>query len=507
MLAIAHELAVAVSKALSRGYQIDADAFSLLSELSASGGNIEPILKSVIDKKDSVEGTRTISRSDLDQFVPRAGEEIRAVGNDQLVADVQIASDPTDTIAPIEAKEGFKRLFQDRYSHLLEIAKQRPDAKNIVTIESGKETKEKGYKIAGLLSSRNSKKGGGVEIVLDDPTGSARLYCGDQAASSALALPLDSLVVAEVSLGKSGGQLYVKDLVLPDIPMRKSAGSSRRVYAVMLSDLHIGSKFFLADDFNRFLAWLNGELGDLDIVHRIRYVIVAGDVVDGIGVYPGQEYQLLQKNLRQQYRVAKEFLKRVPKEMKLIIIPGNHDPVRQALPQPAPSADVAGPLYELENATNLGGPAKVKLDGVNFLIFHGRSLDDVIATVPNLTYDRPVDAMEVLLKARHLAPIYGKRTALSPEQRDMLVIDPVPDVFHAGHVHTLDVGSYRGTLVVNSGTFQSQTPFQANMGLEPISSIVPILDLSTLTVLKRNFTWSSYGEVQPSQQGEQLGIL
>ena len=108
-----------------------------------------------------------------------------------------------------------------------------------------------------------------------------------------------------------------------------------------------------------------------------------------------------------------------------------------------------------------------KLDGVNFLIYHGRSLDDVIATVPDLTYDRPVEAMEVLLKARHLAPTYGKRTALSPELRDMLVIDPVPDVFHAGHVHTLDVGSYRGTLVVNSGTFQGQTPFQAEHGNRP----------------------------------------
>ena len=276
-------------------------------------------------------------------------------------------------------------------------------------------------------------------------------------------------------------------------------GSSRRVYAVMLSDLHIGSKMFLADDFSRFLAWLNGKLGDLDIVERIRYVIIAGDVIDGIGVYPGQEYQLSEKNLRRQYTVAREFLGKIPKHMKILIIPGNHEPVRQALPQPAVPADVARPLYDLENAVHLGGPANIKLDGVNFLVYHGRSLDDVIATIPDLTYDRPVQAMEVLLKARHLAPTYGKRTALSPELRDMLVIDPVPDVFHAGHVHTLDVGSYRGTLVVNSGTFQGQTPFQANMGLDPICSIVPILNLSTLEVVKRSFTKLSFGELQEAQ--------
>lgn len=486
----AGEMAVAVSKALSQGYQIDPDAFALLSELSANGA-VEPILKSVIEKKRSAGDERTISRSDIDELVPREPSAGRDAEIGELVADLVIANDPTASIRPAEAEDGFKRLFQDRYSHLLEIARQRPDSKNITSIESGREIRDKEYKIAGLVSSKTSRKGGGVEVVLDDPTGSARLYCGDSVADSALALPLDSLAVAEVAVGKSG-QIYAKGFVMPDIPSRKAFGSPRRVYAVMLSDLHIGSKLFLSEDFGRFLTWLNGNLGDLDVVDRIRYVIIAGDVVDGVGVYPGQEFQLSEKNLHRQYAVAAGFLQQVPKHMKLLIAPGNHDPVRQALPQPAVGSDVAGELYGLENAVHLGGPASVKLDGVNFLIYHGRSLDDVIATVPDLTYDRPAQAMEVLLKARHLAPTYGKRTALSPEVRDMLVIDPVPDVFHAGHVHTLDVGSYRGTLLVNSGTFQAQTPFQANMGLEPISSIVPILDLSSLEVIRRNFTRQSF---------------
>lgn len=479
-------MSLAVSRALSQGYQIEPDAFSALVELCAKG-EVGPILKSVIEAKESSKAERVIGKADVEKFAGGHDAEAReGIAASELAAELVVVSDPTDEISPIEAEDGFKKLFLDRYSHLLEIAKKRPDSKGIISIESGKGSRDKEHKIAGLVSARNSKKGGNVELVLDDPTGSARVYCGDAIAETALAMPLDSLVVASVSYGKNG-QLYAKDIVLPDMPSRKAYGSPRRVYAVMLSDLHIGSKLFLAQDFKRFLDWLNGKLGDLDIVDRIRYVIVAGDVVDGVGVYPGQEVQLSERNLRSQYALASEYLKQVPKHMKLLIAPGNHDPVRQALPQPAVAADVAGQLYDLPNAVHLGGPANVKIDGVNFLIYHGRSLDDVIATVPDLTYDRPVDAMEVLLKARHLAPTYGKRTALSPEVRDMLVIDPVPDVFHAGHVHTLDVGSYRGTLVVNSGTFQAQTPFQANMGLEPISSIVPILDLASLEILKRNF--------------------
>ena len=216
-------MALAVSRALSQGYQIDPDAFSLLSELSAKG-DVEPILKSVIEKKESLKTERVILKSDLDEFVPRDEVHSRvAVDSHDLVADLVVVSDPTDSIRPIEAEDGFKRLFQDRYSHLLDIARQRPDSKNITSIESGREMREKEYKIAGLVSSRNSRKGGGVELVLDDPTGSARLYCGDEVADSALALPFDSLVVADVSLGKTG-QLYARDLMLPDIPVEEDGG-------------------------------------------------------------------------------------------------------------------------------------------------------------------------------------------------------------------------------------------------------------------------------------------
>jgi DNA polymerase II small subunit len=67
------------------------------------------------------------------------------------------------------------------------------------------------------------------------------------------------------------------------------------------------------------------------------------------------------------------------------------------------------------------------------------------------------------------------------------VVDTIPDVFHAGHVHTYGELVYRGTLLINSGTWQAQTNFQSNMGLEPTPSIIPIVELSSLSVLRRNF--------------------
>jgi DNA polymerase II small subunit len=286
--------------------------------------------------------------------------------------------------------------------------------------------------------------------------------------------------------------MFTDSIVLPDVPGRRTVSSSHRVYAVLLSDLHIGSRMFLADDFGRFLQWLNGGLGDNDVVSRVRYLIIAGDLVDGVGVYPGQEFQLAERDPKKQYVLAAGLLKQVPAHIQIVLSPGNHDAVRQALPQPAVAVDMAGTLYEMGNVRWVGDPAYIKLHGVTFLVYHGKSLDDVIATTPNLAYDRPTDAMKLLLRARHLAPTYGKRTALSPELRDYMVVDQVPDVFHAGHVHTYGELSYRGTLLVNSGTWQAQTSFQSNMGMEPTPSIIPVLDLSSLKVIRRSFSAAGF---------------
>ena len=235
------ELAVAVSNVLSQGYQIEPDAFSLLAEMSSTE-DVSVVLRSVIESKESVNAERIIHKSDLDPFVSRETDERpNAVEPEDFTADVVVVNDPTTQIAPMEAEDGFKKLFQDRFSHLLEIAKRRPDSKNIVPIESARDGREKTQRIAGLLSSRVSKKGGGVELVLDDPTGSAKLFCGEDVADTALAMPFDSLVIAEISSGR-GGQLYAKELLFPDLPVRKAVGSSHRVYAVLLSDLHIDRK-------------------------------------------------------------------------------------------------------------------------------------------------------------------------------------------------------------------------------------------------------------------------
>lgn len=476
----------AIARVLSSGYMLDAKAFEIISGLPA-GVDVEGLVEKLLEQKEGVGGEgKVITEDDVLKLIPHevpAGEE-KGPANGSV--DLEVVSDPTQAIAPAEGAEGFGRLFRDRYQRLFSIVKERLDTKNSATVSATKSLAPgKKVKVAGLLSDRSSRRGS-VELRVDDPTGVLRVVCRDSAEKSALEAPLDSMVVVEVSKSKSG-QFFTDSVVLPDVPGRHVVSSSHRVYAVLLSDLHIGSRMFLSDDFGRFLQWLGGGLGDQDLVNRVRYLVIAGDLVDGVGVYPGQEFQLAERDPKMQYEIAAELLKKVPGRIQIVLSPGNHDAVRQALPQPAVAVDMAESLYAMDNVRWVGDPAYVRLHGVTFLIYHGKSLDDVIATTPNLAYDRPTDAMKLLLRARHLAPTYGKRTALSPELRDFMVVDQVPDVFHVGHVHTYGELTYRGTLLLNSGTWQSQTSFQSNMGLNPTPSIIPILDLSSMKVIRRNF--------------------
>jgi len=486
----------AVLKALTSGFTFEPKAFDLISSLPPEV-DVDVLVDALLRRKALVGGeSKHITEDDVKQVIPPdtpgAGGLAEIQPELEEPAEVEVVSDPTPAIAPVEAFEGFARLFRDRYDRLLSVVKKRPDTRGVGTTSAGRSAAQgQRVKVAGLLSNRINRRER-VELTIDDPSGTLRVLCqAEDVVKAAMEAPLDGMVVLEVSRSKAG-QLYANSLTLPDVPERRVSGAGHRAYAVLLSDLHIGSKMFLADDFERFIQWVNGKLGDPDIINRIKYIVVAGDLVDGVGVYPGQELQLADRSPQGQYETAAKFLERIPSRIQIVVAPGNHDAVRQALPQPAVAPDMAESLYRMENVRCVGDPAYVKLQGVTFLIYHGKSLDDVIATTPELAYSKPVDAMKLLLRSRHLAPTYGKRTAVSPELRDFMVVDPVPDVLHSGHVHTYGEANYRGTLIVNSGTWQAQTNFQSNMGLEPTPSIIPVVDLSDLSVIRRNFGAASF---------------
>jgi DNA polymerase II small subunit len=216
-----------------------------------------------------------------------------------------------------------------------------------------------------------------------------------------------------------------------------------------------------------------------DVAAHVKYVLIAGDIVDGVGVYPNQAKELLIRDVHRQYKFASKLIRQIPDYIEVVVTPGNHDAARNALPQPAIANKFLETLQENRQIHSLGDPCLVSLHGVEVLMYHGRSLDDIIATVPGLNHEHPERAMRLLLQSRHLAPLYGGKTMLSPENRDFLTIEKVPDIFHAGHIHVLGCCNHRGVLVVNSGGWQEQTEYMQKLGLVPTPGEVPVVNLQT----------------------------
>jgi DNA polymerase II small subunit len=409
-------------------------------------------------------------------------------------AEVAIIKSPnatksTSTI-PIEK---LAKLFQSRYYKLKKLLLERTDTRNSVPIaklHSSDEWEE--FHIIGMLNSKREAKSGGYFLEIEDPTGIIQVIVPtkeEDLVRKAERLLEDQVICIHGAMQKK--LFLVKEILLPEIPTtHKGKGASIPICAALISDLHVGSVKFLDDVFDQFILWLKGEVGgekERKLGRSVKYLLIAGDLVEGIGIFPNQKKELKIKDIYQQYEAVGMLLEQVPEHVEIIIIPGNHDATRQALPQPPIPEEFAEKLYEMPNVQVLGSPAYISIHNVKVLMDHGRSLDDVVESIPTVETETPDSAMVELLRARHLSPRWGGKTTLAHEPNDFLVIDEIPDIFHAGHTHTNGVTVYRGVTVVNSGAFQAQTNYQKRININPTPGIVPIINLKTMKVTEINF--------------------
>jgi len=214
--------------------------------------------------------------------------------------------------------------------------------------------------------------------------------------------------------------------------------------------------------------------------------VVAGDLVDGIGIYPRQERDLAIADIVEQYTELGRRLAEIPSRLSIIVVPGNHDAVCTAEPQPALSPTLAELLPG--NVRGLANPSTFALDGVVVEAYHGKSFDDLIPAIPGSSYARPTEVMRRMLQMRHLGPIYGDRTPLAPLTRDGLVIDPLPDILVTGHLHTYGADRYRGVLMLNVSTWQSETEYQRMRNIVPVPCRAAVVDLATLALVTLDFS-------------------
>jgi len=370
--------------------------------------------------------------------------------------------------------EEYITYFRNRFTRLSTFMRGRIQPVPIEALARTGRYQEEEVSFIGMVSNVRSTANGNKMVEVEDPTGTMRVLFNKsrEGFSEAEKILPDEVIGVRGKLSQDGNIFFANTLVRPDIPLSNAPYRSERPgRAVLISDIHVGSDTFLEDEWHRFADWISGQ-------EDIGYLVIAGDLVDGIGIYPGQEKELVIKNIYQQYEALGEMLSALPERLTIVISPGNHDVVRGAEPQPAiPTAFRIG--YPA-NCVWVENPALVSLQGVRVLIYHGRSFDDMIGTIPGASYNRPAEIMEEMLKRRHLAPIFGMRTPIAPGKKDPLIIDPVPEVLFTGHVHISGIKRYRGVLMINAGTWQSQTAFQKQMNTVPTPAQAVVLDLQSL---------------------------
>jgi DNA polymerase II small subunit len=504
----------AVEITLEAGYQINKEAFDFLSSIASKDDPMllmNRVMKEVAMLKDK---PLFIEKNFLESILNQSEvfEEIRprvsqvskkneTVEQDISLREAQEATHPyakyvesqiciiedcTDKLSSNGTMEEFLHYFQNRFKKMDKLLRQRMDVKVATPIiEALKSPVKTKLKIVGMVTEKRDVKQQ-LLITIEDLESTATILvptkASEEVQKKAQLLLLDQVIC--VAVVKTRGDLFLaEDIILPEIGQRTHHKASEPVYAVLTSDIHVGSNKFNREAFKRFMLWLNGQYGNeqmREIAGHVKYLLVAGDIVDGVGVFPGQARELNVKDVHKQYRLAAKLFSRIPEHIEIIVSPGNHDAPRKALPQPAISEDYLPTLQGTRRIYSVGNPCMLSLHGVEVLMYHGRSLDDIIGTIPGTDHSHPEKAMKLLLQCRHLAPTYGGKTTLSPENNDFLVIDRVPDIFHAGHIHVVGICNHRGVLVINSGGWQEQTDYMAKLGLVPTPGKVPIVNLQTL---------------------------
>ncbi len=392
---------------------------------------------------------------------------------------------PPVATQPIAA---YQALFRSRFLSLSRMLRGRPQLPNLRPIRELRASEGTSSVIGMVRQVRETPQRHHLILTLDDESGALEVLVPKDSPGSRVPFLPDEVVGVHLQFAKDPTRIpRVVAVERPEVPIARSGGrSARHRRALFLSDLHLGSRSFLTEAWEQLVDFLREKGPRPDIASSIDHVVIAGDLVDGIGVYPRQERDLAIADVVEQYAELGRRLSELPGRLTIVAIPGNHDAVCPAEPQPSLPPNLSRSLSP--NVRILSNPATFALGGVVIEAYHGRSFDDLIPAIPGASYARPTDVMKRMLQMRHLAPIYGDRTPLAPLPRDGMVIDPAPDILVTGHAHTYGVDRYRGVLLLNASTWQAETEYQRMRNITPVPARAAIVDLSNLGLATADFS-------------------
>lgn len=378
----------------------------------------------------------------------------------------------------------FTLYFNRRLQYFTQLLSNRVNMENIMRIAQLRDLYDTNSEVSiiGLVGDIKETKNGHYMITIEDKSGSIKCFVNKD--KTDMVKQIQNLCLDEGIgiVGKIGNAIiWTDEIVIPSPPNSvELKRTDNEEYVVFISDIHFGAKVFVDEAFQKFIDFLNGETTNEKlnkIAKKVKHIIVGGDVIEGIGIYPnqGKDARILSTEL--QYHEAARWFSQIPKDKSIIIIPGNHDTNRLSEPQPKLPYHKAYALYNMENVIMLSNPSRIRLfgddpsGGLTYYMYHGGSLFYYADKIQHLREKggakAPEEVVKFLLEKRHLAPSHGSTLYIPDSQNDPLVIKNMPDFFVVGHTHKMSLANYKGCTIVSCGCWVEMSDYQEKMGMFP----------------------------------------
>ncbi len=438
----------------------------------------------------SLEISREVQKKEREE-----SEEIQ--GKEFQKSELIILESLSEPAKKVEVRD-FVNLFRKRYNLSKNILQGRSELENLTSI-SKIGNGRRGISIIGTVFEKRITKNKNLLLEVEDLSGKIRVLVNKD--KKELFEKVKEILPDDIVGIKGFGDseiIFASDVVYPDsmLPERKSLDIDENV--VFISDLHIGSRNFLKNNFEKFIKWVNGDLGNKnqrEKAKKVKYILITGDGVDGVGVFPGQDEELDVKDIINQYEILANYLKQIRKDIQIVLCPGQHDGVRVAEPQPAIEKEFGKPLHEIDNLSLVSNPCLLEIregnKGIKILMYHGAAMNKMVDYIDSLrtskTREHPSKVVKEVLKRRNLASLHSAVTYI-PTEQDLLFIKETPDIITTADFHHTDMDYYNNILMICNSCWQAKTPFEEKVGHDPDPCKVPVLNLKSREVKILDFS-------------------
>jgi DNA polymerase II small subunit len=193
--------------------------------------------------------------------------------------EIEVEAGSSGTSGAVTGAGDYLHYFRDRYSRLGGMIRSRAGAMPIEGLSKNTRYRQEECTVIGMVVEVSTTKNGHRIAEIEDSSGSISvLFRKDRPIhEDAEKLIPDEVIGVKGKLSSDGKLFFAETLYRPDIRIDNAPYKSEQPgKAVFISDVHVGSDTFLEECWKRFADWLSDN--------DFSYLLIAGDLVDGIGI-------------------------------------------------------------------------------------------------------------------------------------------------------------------------------------------------------------------------------